>query len=350
MIMCSPWSVLSLWLILSVSVVAEEEEYDCLQNLSLQCNTDIDGLGFSVYLSDNGIMKPKKSYCIDKNNPSLPDGLRAINTSCIVDKQNNLNFSWDSSDLPEHPQYSISYQFCSKDEEVLERPEKPRNVQGPFYQTLIPDKTYYIRLLLNVSYPDKWYIQTQQWEICNVEKLDPPQINATIQSNQLHLEWGLPKSKSTKNPRCFEYELRVNDEVRTFDSKLKYTEPNLDPTQKYKIWMRVKTASHCCETLFWSDWTYLDLNKSVEVPLDIHIGVIIGIALGLPMILLAILLLCKFQRVFDKLFPPIPGPSIKIRGLLEKDITSQIMSHKCVEVVTEVEVKEDEEEEEEERW
>ncbi|XP_076159411.1 interleukin-5 receptor subunit alpha-like [Alosa pseudoharengus] len=319
-------------------------ENECLSNLSPECFYDMKELGISVYFSDNGIMTHNKSHCFDKDSPSLPDGLWL--TSCIVDKQNNLNFSWDSSDRPEHPQYSISYLFCGEGQEVLERHKK--HVQGPFYHTLIPDQTYHIILQLNVSYPDKWYIQTQKWEICNVEKLGPLQINATIQSNQLYLEWDLPKSTFTNNTKCFEYELKVNDEVRIFEELLKYTEPNLDPTQKYKILMRVKTASHCCDSLFWSDWTVLDLDKSAEVPF--HTSVIIAIVLGLPMILLAILLLCKFQRVFDKLFPPVPGPSIKIKGLLEKDIISQIISHKCVEEVTEVEVKEDGGEEEEECW
>ncbi|XP_062383774.1 uncharacterized protein LOC134071169 isoform X2 [Sardina pilchardus] len=343
MLMFLPWSVLSLWLILSV---VAEEEYDCQEDLPQQCTPDIDGLGFSVYNSDNGIMKLNQSHCIDEKNPSLPDGLRPINTSCIVERQKNLNISWDSSGLPGHAQYSISYLFCSSsDEEIIKIHNK--HVQGSFHHTLIPGQTDYITLLLNVSFPDIWYIQTQHWKVCAVEKLDPLQVNVTIQSNQLYLEWDLPKSRSTENPKCFEYELKVNDEVRKFDGIQHYKEPNLDPTQKHKIKIRVKKTSLCCDPGdTWSDWTVIDLHKSADIPLDIHIGVIIAIALGLPMILLAILLLCKFQRVFDKMFPPIPGPSIKIKGLLEKDITSQILSHKCVEEVTEVEVKENEEEEE----
>ncbi|XP_062383775.1 uncharacterized protein LOC134071170 [Sardina pilchardus] len=340
MLMCLPWSVMSLCLILSVSV-AEEGEGECL---SPQCHYDME-LEISVYNNDNGIMKFDKSYCI-QNNQFLPDGFRPINASCILEKQKNLNCSWDSSGLPGHAQYSISYLFCSEEDMVLERDKK--HVQGSYLHTLIPDQTDSIILLLNVSFPDTWYIQTQHWKVCTVEKLDPPQVNVTIQSNQLYLEWDLPKSGSTENPTCFEYELKVNDEVRTFSNKLNYTEPNTDPTQKYKILMRVKMASDCCDSLFWSDWTVLDLDKSAEVPLHIQIRLIIVIALGLPMILLAILLFCKFQRVFDRLFPPIPGPSIKIKGLLEKDITSQVMSHKCVEEVTEVDVKEDEDEEEDE--
>ncbi|XP_031414771.1 uncharacterized protein LOC116218220 isoform X2 [Clupea harengus] len=362
MCVCPLWQALSLWVIFSVHVVSEEGDYKSLQNFSQQCSNGQLDKGISLFLTnDSGVMEHKNStyivdYSIDEDIPALLDvfsgRLPPLNISCIVDMQNHLNFSWDTSGVPEHAQYSVSYLLCRDGEKVLESPKE--RLPSPVFSTVLGNQTHqdHIILQLNVSYPGVWYIQTQKWEILTVEKLDPPQfINTTIQSDQLYLKWDLPKSKHTKNPSCFRYELRINDEVRYLSKKLSHSEPNIDQTRTYKIQMRVKMLSFPCRgSIYWSDWTsVLNLGPLILQP-DFHIGVMVTIALGLPMSLLAILLLCKF-RIFYKLFPPIPGPSIKIKGLLEKDITShnyQIISHKCVEEVTEVEVKEDEEEEEDE--
>lgn len=49
--------------------------------------------------------------------------------------------------------------------------------------------------------------------LCVTEKPDPPKItNATIQSGDLYLAWDLPKCTEI-NSICFQYELRINDEV-----------------------------------------------------------------------------------------------------------------------------------------
>ncbi|KAL2088098.1 hypothetical protein ACEWY4_016926 [Coilia grayii] len=372
---CLPWKALSLCLIslcfiISISVATDEDSgciksFEPLHDFSEQCeSTDIDPLVVSVFLRNaDGLMQHNASVYID-NPTHAPDksheciGHPPLNISCAVDMQNHLNFSWDGWSLPGHAHYSISYLVCREEEAVLESSEE--RFYTPVYHTLIgnqetKDNTLfvfeYIILRINVSYPYMWYIQTQKWDILDIENLDPPRITkASIESERLHLQWDVPRSRGTTNPDCFMYELKINGEVRTLEEGLNHSEESIDPTRHYKIQMRVKTRPICSRSVLWSDWTsVLDLGPSVTRPPNINLGVIVAIALGLPMILLSVLLLCKYQRVLEKLFPPVPGPSIKIEGLLERDnVTQQTQPHSWMEEVTEVGIKETLEPEEEE--
>ncbi|KAL2088099.1 hypothetical protein ACEWY4_016927 [Coilia grayii] len=380
---CLPWKALSLCLIslcfiISISMATDEDSdcmksYEPLQNFSEQCeNPDIGALVVSVFLRNaDGLMQHNASVYIDNPTHAADKsheciGHPPLNISCAVDMQNHLNFSWDGQSLPGHAHYSISYLGCDGEEAVLESREE--RVSTPHYHTLIGNQAMTdnvpvnlddIILRINVSYPDLWYIQTQKWDIRHITKLDPPQIvNATVHGDDLFVQWDLPKTNTgMEQLHCFKYELNVSDEIKAFDSTLHFTEQNIDLTRKYSIQMRVTTTNYCGKSLFWSDWTSVLAVGPIRSPLtdlsNVHIGVIVAIALGLPMILLAVLLLCKFQRVLEKLFPPVPGPSIKIKGLLERDDVTQIVPQKYVEEVPELQFKEtlgSEEGEEEENW
>ncbi|KAK3530401.1 hypothetical protein QTP86_024436 [Hemibagrus guttatus] len=69
---------------------------------------------------------------------------------------------------------------------------------------------------------------------------------------------------------------------------------------------------------------------------QLNAGVIASIVFVLPMILLAFLLVCKFQRLFDKLFPSIPNPSRNVQMILEKNYYNQDMPPKQCEEGAEI--------------
>ncbi|XP_063050061.1 uncharacterized protein LOC134444796 [Engraulis encrasicolus] len=377
--MCPPvLKVFSVCVLISISVAAQQgclDSEDHLLDFPQLCEEgDFDHMTVSVYRRDDaGEMQLSASVDIDFTDGSDEHseclGVSPLNVSCVLDMQNHLNFSWNGGSSTGHAQYTISHLLCQDDEAVDMVQEE--GVDSTFYTALIdseppPSNDEHVLLRVNVStvLPWQWQVHTQKWMTCSILKLDPPQMNVTVQSDKLLVQWELPRARRRMAAHCFMYQICINEQVYSFDSKLSYVVPELDVYRSYEFKMRVKIHDNCCYSNVWSDWTPVTevgplISPSTKgggvLESGVHIGVVAAIALGLPMILLALLLLCRIYRVVDKLCPPVPGPSMKIKGLLERDdLVQQIMPQKSIEdeevpgVYIQNSWESDEEEEEEE--
>lgn len=270
-----------------------------------------------------------------------PSGL----ARCLIYPTNQLNCSWKFHGLPNDSQSSASVSVCRNNEsmssvdcvsEVMGAQGWPGGVGRDVSigcQGSVGDGVTSLSLTFKVSLPDVCCIYTNKMDTIDIEVLrPPPNITAWVREEGLLVQWGLPSSTT---PRCFHYQLQINDLVRSFTEGLTYTETNLDHTQWYDVKMRVRKNSDCRGSEYWSSWS----NTITVAPSESHnqlntLGVV-GITLGIPMILLALLLLIRLHR--ERLFPPIPGPPLKMKHLLERDELLQALPSKCVEEITVVE-------------
>nr|XP_055033946.1 interleukin-5 receptor subunit alpha-like isoform X2 [Misgurnus anguillicaudatus] len=265
-------------------------------------------------------------------------GFNAEKMTCILDIKNNLSCNWNISGLPKNAAYSAyetqdnlnQHLYCSHivEKETLEC-HGPIDVTHP--QTVI--------IKVNISLPTLWYITTTGFLSRRIVKLPPPlNISSAISNHRKNLEinWTHGKELST-NEECYKHELQINDEVVPLpDGVSSFIKQDVDLTRKYSIKVRVQLTEGCSGGVYWSDWSTVHEVGPFENKYSVNPWVITVIVLILPMFLLAILLLCKFQRLPKKLFPPIPGPSVNVKNLLEKEHDFQDFSGKHVEHETEV--------------
>ncbi|XP_060716838.1 interleukin-13 receptor subunit alpha-1-like [Tachysurus vachellii] len=179
-------------------------------------------------------------------------------------------------------------------------------------------------VMVNITINGYWYIICQKYEAGNIESLNPPQnIRTSKKSKNLEIQWSQPKSFCSVLSKCFIYEMKINNELVQLEGVLEYNLTNFVPTRSYTIQIRTKLTSFCVINGQWSDWTEPLVTVSSSSGADVNPVVIASIVFVLPMILLAFLLVCKFQRLFEKLFPSIPNPSKKVQKILEKNDFNQ---------------------------
>ncbi|XP_066506089.1 interleukin-5 receptor subunit alpha-like [Hoplias malabaricus] len=246
------------------------------------------------------------------------------NLTCSISKSSQISCSWITHALPKDAQHSASYQLrgygyhssiyhfsCSLNSEK-QRVECYGQINA----------SEYALVQVNISTSSHWLLICQLFQLGVIEILDPPEIGSVlINATELEIKWSLPKSSGSKDKSdCFEYELKINDEVIHIlpNKNLTYTKQNIDLARSYIVQIRTKMHYSCHISEQWSDWSKAKVVNPVENPYKLNVHVILCIAFVLPMILLALLLLCKFQRLSDKLFPSIPSPSLKVKTLLEK--------------------------------
>ncbi|XP_064861667.1 uncharacterized protein LOC115102766 isoform X2 [Oncorhynchus nerka] len=263
---------------------------------------------------------------------------------CLIYPTNQLNCSWKFHGLLNDSQSSASVSVCRNNEsissvdcvsEVMGGQGWPGGVVrgvSAGCQGSVGDGVTSLSLTFKVSRPGVCCIYTNKMDTIDIEVLrPPPNITAWVREEGLLVQWDLP---SNTTPRCFNYQLQINDLVRSFTEGLTFTETNLDHTQRYDVKMRVRKNSNCRGSEHWSSWSNTILAPS-ESHNQLNTLAVVAITLGIPMILLALLLLIRLQR--DRLFPPIPGPPLKIKHLLERDDLLQALPSKCVEEITVVE-------------
>lgn len=250
---------------------------------------------------------------------------------CFIHNVNLLSCNWSTDSLPEDAQYSASFQFCSTTE------DHPLNCTSESSQKLVECQSRVkmmdemgdsVAVKVNISINGYWNIFCQLYDLPKIEKLDAPEnITTVIKSTNLEIQWSQPRSCCTQIPDCFIYEVKINDETVEVDM-LAYNKTNFEPTRSYTIQVRVKLSDFCANTPDWSDWSEAVVVSQSRNIYHLNASVIASIAFVLPMILLAILLVCKFQRLFDKLFPSIPNPSKNVQMLLEKNEFNQVIPPK----------------------
>ncbi|KAM9454305.1 interleukin-31 receptor subunit alpha-like [Clarias gariepinus] len=271
-----------------------------------------------------------------ENHMNSSNSKNRFDIKCIIYNTNLLSCFWSIYEVPEDASYSASCQLCNT-------PEKHWNCisegSKKSFRQLEKEKVDDDLLVkVNVSINGYWYIICKYYSTSEIEKLEPPQnITTLIKSTNIEIQWMQPRSLLF-NTDCFDYELKINDELHTVTEVLKYNITNFEPTTKYIIIIRVRQKSWCGgrETTPWSDWSQpVEVNPS-NGTWELNVGVIAAIAFVLPMILLAFLLICKFQRLFEKVFPSIPNPSKNVQMLLEQNDFNQVIPPKQCEEGTEI--------------
>ncbi|XP_053472389.1 interleukin-5 receptor subunit alpha-like isoform X2 [Ictalurus furcatus] len=265
-------------------------------------------------------------------NSSLPE------IQCLIYNVNLLSCSWSTDSLAEDAQYSASFQFCSTTEDhplncISGSLQKFVECQGQIKMIDEMDETD-VAVKVNISINGYWYSICHVYDLAQIEKLDAPQnITTVIKSTNLEIQWLPPRSCCFQKQECFIYELKINNEKveDALKGMLAYNKTNFEPTRSYTIQIRVKQSKACASAQHWSDWSEAVVVSQSRNIYHLNASVIASIAFVLPMILLAIFLVCKFQRLFEKLFPSIPNPSKNVQMLLEKNEFNQVIPPKQIE-------------------
>ncbi|KAL7845803.1 hypothetical protein AOLI_G00239950 [Acnodon oligacanthus] len=322
-------SLLIIALVLAGNATGSESQDFCTDLLCFVQTNEHDDIVFEK--DSNGDMTETS----EKSN--LPASLRDFswsNISCFIYKSSLLNCSWSTHMLPTDAKYSAFFHFCNDEPQgspihlncssnhEMERVECLGRINSSTSVTV----------QVNISIPSQWYITCKTFTEEDIEIFDPPEItSSTIKSKDLEINWLLPKSINSVESHCFEYELKINDEIVSIsthsNSNLTYTKKNIDLARSYSVQIRTKMV-YCVSDGHWSDWSETKVVGPTENPYQLNVYVIASIAFVLPMILLAFLLVCKFQRLSEKLFPSIPSPSMKVKTLLEKEDFGLVMPPK----------------------
>ncbi|XP_048882638.1 granulocyte-macrophage colony-stimulating factor receptor subunit alpha-like [Brienomyrus brachyistius] len=252
------------------------------------------------------------------------EGLPLKNLSCIVYNHHHLQCSWAALKLPAdahcHPH---CHPHCTL---TVRQPDLsttnwncPTGTNGNVVacQAIINYEALHMNLQINVSLPDVWYLHSQDYDVKNIEKLNPPQnISMSAVSKHIVIRWDTP---SSIGDHCFTYQLKINNnsEVINVTAQRDYTIAGADPTRRYSVQMRVTKTGICRINHIWSDWSDVLVMNPIN-PSVISLVIIVIITFCIPMLVLSVLLLIKL-RICEKLFPPVPGPSRKIKILLERE-------------------------------
>ncbi|XP_023656812.1 granulocyte-macrophage colony-stimulating factor receptor subunit alpha-like [Paramormyrops kingsleyae] len=244
------------------------------------------------------------------------EGLPLKNLSCIVYNHQHLQCSWATLKLPSDAQSSLTVKQPGHNT-TNGNCSTSTNGDVVACQAIINYESLFMNLQINVSLPDVWYLHSQGYNIKSIEKLNPPQnISMSGVSKNIVIRWDPPSSIPD---HCFNYQLKINNnsEVINIITQRDYTIPGADPTRRYTVQMRVTKTHTCVVNHIWSDWSDVLVLNPTNPP-EISLVMIVSMTLCLPMLLLSVLLLNK-MRIWEKLFPPVPGPSRKIKILLERE-------------------------------
>ncbi|XP_026788064.3 interleukin-5 receptor subunit alpha isoform X1 [Pangasianodon hypophthalmus] len=294
-------------LLLTLSLVLADENGNDIHD---SCEEALNSYG-----SKTALLMKNHENCINSSISEIP---------CFIYNVNLLSCSWSTDSLPEDAQYSASF-HTPMDYPLKCKPESSKKLvecQGRFEEI-----HEHLTVKVNISINGYLCIICQNYIPADIEKLDPPQnITTVTKSTNLEIQWQQPSSCCTKKSTCFIYELKINNEPVQLEGYITHTYniTNFDPTRSYTIQMRSKPENTCSDTKYWSDWSKAMVVKPSGNIYKLNTGVILSIAFVLPMILLAFLLVCKFQRLFEKLFPSIPNPSRNVQMLLEKNDFNQV--------------------------
>ncbi|KAL2090560.1 hypothetical protein ACEWY4_012823 [Coilia grayii] len=316
--------------------------YEALRNIEQQCSNRVlrykSGLSLLVGNS-TGEMAHARSKYIDSRDTleSLYSGLHQpsarflLDISCLLDSQNELNCSWNNTDIPAKAEYAITGRLCRKTSVLsswnctLYNQGKRTGCEGNVGHL---QNHYATVIQVNVSVSGLWYIHSKYFFTNYIEKMDPPKnisCSFTEGNQNLTIQWEKAISRRKDlNKYCLMYGIKIDDEDTEVTGRLNYHKQDIDRHRRYTVQMRVKLHNDCrTQEVFWSDWSEaIEVGPAEEPQPEYRELVILAIVLGLPMILLVFLLLsCKIRRV---LFPPIPRPSIQIKQLLEKDFAFQV--------------------------
>ncbi|XP_013864375.1 granulocyte-macrophage colony-stimulating factor receptor subunit alpha [Austrofundulus limnaeus] len=240
--------------------------------------------------------------------------------TCLLYPTHIMNCSWLFHTLEKDTQLSVYISECKDDELVYFKNHTSVENEGSRSWRFDEDEKNHIVVVFNMSRHDKWKVYATKYEMDELRLLPPPSnINASIKDGNLFVAWNLPKTKTTQNPACFDYQLDVGgmETLTDLSAVLHFTKPKTVPTHTYRVRMRTKVRRVCSGCGHWSEWSPTVIVE--QSPYTVDPLVILAVSLGIPMMLLAVLLLVRHQRLIKILFPPIPRPPLEYKHFLERN-------------------------------
>ncbi|KAM3934293.1 granulocyte-macrophage colony-stimulating factor receptor subunit alpha-like [Leptodactylus fuscus] len=256
----------------------------------------------------------------------MPEGKKnsaAENISCIVHSAYILNCSWSvGKEAPE----DIQYFFALRQKESLKCQDYRTDSFGRHVGCVMkkPNITLKLKAYLEVTgLSNETSIQFLDdiYDPIQHAILDPPRnITLMYNSDELEIKWEKPETLEVPGGSCFTYKINIKDKkeidiVRSEKNVYKITE--FHQNEKIIVTMRVKWDNLCSYLEDWSDWSepHVIGNDSTQLTTH-HILAILGG--GTAIILILIIFMCYRFRIWNKLFPQVPRPSMKLFEQVEQ--------------------------------
>ncbi|XP_027761911.1 interleukin-5 receptor subunit alpha [Empidonax traillii] len=264
-----------------------------------------------------------RSEWVKENLPPLPGAPETsiTNLSCVthitLSGAVSLHCSWlPGPGAPQDTEYFLFYRYKNYTEECHSygRDRWDRNTECSFPGTHI-DPEEVDDLIIHVNGSSKRAAIKPFQQLFNqnaIEKVNiPKNITVSLEGNDLLATWEKPISLF--HEECFEYEFYLIN-LKSGNKQILKLSSNkfrlrIDVTSRYSIQIRANRHPWCVRGV-WSDWSeviYVGQNK-----LEGSVSWILTVlCVSTSCTFLLVTLICKINRVWSKLFPPIPTPSNK---------------------------------------
>ncbi|KAJ7417910.1 Interleukin-5 receptor subunit alpha [Pitangus sulphuratus] len=230
--------------------------------------------------------------------------------------QENYTIRYDVKILSPVPEEAFEFRYKNYTEECHSygRDRWDRNTECSFPGTHIdPEEVDDLVIHINGSSKQAPIKPFQQLFNQNaIEKVNIPRnITVSLEGNDLLATWEKPISLF--HEECFEYEFYLIN-LKSGNKQILKLSSNkfrlrIDVTSRYSIQLRANHHPWCVRGV-WSDWSeviYVGQNK-----LESSVSWILAVlCVSTSCTFLLVTLICKINRVWSKLFPPIPTPSNK---------------------------------------
>ncbi|CAL8368807.1 unnamed protein product [Boreogadus saida] len=249
----------------------------------------------------------------------------AKNVSCLIYPDKMLRCTAWGQYLPRGSQLSVAVIISDVEEKTSTLPECSKAIQPsrgpggskPFVVCRVDHPFSFLTVLLNASGPDTHALFCHTFSSELLEVLSPPpNITAEVKEGRLLVSWGLPYSRSSQNPLCFDYQVDDKRQVNEIQQTTHLERP-VDPAVGYAVRVRTRKNPNCLGPKEWSAWS-----DPIGLPggsrYNLNKLLIGSILLGTPMIVLALLLLLRKHRVSKLLFPQIPQLPKKYKHFLKR--------------------------------
>ncbi|XP_044139950.1 granulocyte-macrophage colony-stimulating factor receptor subunit alpha-like [Bufo gargarizans] len=261
----------------------------------------------------------------------MPEGKNnsaADNFACMIYNVYIMNCSWTvGKEAPEDTQYSL----VLRQENVFIKCQDYRTDSfGRQVGCVLnrPNITFKFKVyveVLGLSNQTSIQFFDHLYEPIHDVILDPPRnITLTYNSDELEIKWQKPETHDKIEETCFMYSIRIKhkggiDIEET--NEYVYKTAKFHQNEKLSVTMGAKWQD-CSNYQEWSAWSepHTIGYDSAELTLY-HILTVLGV--GTAIILIFILFLCYRFRIWKKLFPQVPKPSLKLFYQVEQKEKSE---------------------------
>ncbi|NWU20012.1 IL5RA protein, partial [Dyaphorophyia castanea] len=259
--------------------------------------------------------------------PPLPGAAETsvTNVSCVTQVTLpgtvSLHCTWlPGRGAPEDTEYFLFYRYETHTEEchTYLQDRWNRNTEGTFLSTQIRPEEIDNLVIVHINGSSTRAAIKPFQQIFNqnaIEKVNIPRnISISLEQNDLLATWEKPISPF--HEECFEYEFYLINLKSGNKQILKVSwnsfQLRVDVSSRYSVRIRANHNHICRARGLWSDWSeiiYVGQNKLENS--TAWILTLLCVSTSCTFLLVAII--CKTNRIWSKLFPPVPTPSNKFR-------------------------------------